>query len=103
MTDRALFGSGLYQNKYRDGIVSAYAFTALLSLISAFFICVLKKWQWKAVPFALLAAGEASLLKLGVLGIGGGWNICRVILLGAACIALFITLESRYQYRLRQD
>jgi hypothetical protein len=92
---------GWFENTYRDSGVFSVFYNAAVSLGCAFFICVLKKWYWKLVPFLLYFTGDAVLTGLGLLFFSGGWNIYYFMLTRPLCLILFIALENKYPYKLQ--
>jgi hypothetical protein len=89
---------GWFENIYRDSGVFSVFYNATLSFFCAFFICVLKKWYWKLVPFFIYFSCDAILLEKGILLFSGGWNIYYLMLVRSVCLTLFIALENKYPY-----
>ncbi|NPV93215.1 MAG: hypothetical protein HPY50_20835 [Firmicutes bacterium] len=89
---------GWFENIYRDSGVFSVFYNAALSFFGVFFICVLKKWYWKLVPFFIYFSCDAILLDKGILLFNGGWNLYYLMLVRTVCLALFIALENKYPY-----
>ncbi|MCG9969943.1 hypothetical protein L9W92_18265 [Pelotomaculum terephthalicicum JT] len=66
---------GWFENLYRDAGVFSVIYNAALSFLCVFFICILKKWYWKLVPFFICFSFDVILLNKGILFFNGGWNI----------------------------
>ena len=90
---------GWFENLYRDSGVFSVFYNAALSFFCVFFICVLKKWYWKLVPFFIYFSFDAILLNRGILLFNDGWNIYYLMLVRAVCLILFIALENKYPYK----
>lgn len=89
---------GWFENLYRDAGVFSVFYNMALSLVSVFFICILKKWYWKLFPFIIYFSGDAILWNKEILFFNGGWNIYYLMLVHVVCLALFIALENKYPY-----
>lgn len=99
LAEKQINSVGFFENIYRDSVTFAFIYTAGLSFISAYFICILKKWYWKLVPFFVCAIGDIILMQTGNLLFYGGWNIYYLLLTRTICLLLFIALEKRYSYK----
>jgi len=89
---------GWFENVYRDAGVFSVIYNAALSLVCFFFICILKKWYWKLVPFLIYFSCDAILLNRGMLFFNGEWNLYYLMLVRSICLLLFIALENKYPY-----
>jgi len=89
---------GWFENIYRDSGVFSVFYNAALSFVCVFFICILKKWYFKLVPFVIYFSCDVLLLANGVLFFHGGWNIYYLILARIASLMVFVALEDKYPY-----
>jgi hypothetical protein len=99
LAEKQHFSAGWFENSYLDSAMFAFVYDAFLSFICIYFICILKKWYWKLVPFAFCFACDITLMISGHLFFSGGWNMFYLILLRTICLSLYIALESKYSYR----
>ena len=91
---------GWFENLYRDAGVFSVFYNAGLSFVGVFFICLLKKWYWKLVPFFIYFSFDYLLLDRGILLFNCGWNIYYLMLVRSVGLTLFIALENKYPYTL---
>jgi hypothetical protein len=104
----AVFGNAAYvrrwfENMYRDSGVFSVFYNAALSFLCTFFICVLKKWYWKLVPFFIYFTCDAILLHSGIIFFSGGWNIYYLMLVRVLCLTLFMALKNNTPINLRSS
>lgn len=96
-----LWGKQYYGVALTDNLVrSSTIFILLYQLVETgfltFFVCVLSKWYWKAVPFAIAFAGQSILAAKGILVFQDNWDLSLLLLIYALCVAICILIEKVY-------
>ena len=81
------------QDIYLSSTMFIFAYQLVETLILVFFVCVLKKWFWKLVPFIIAFVGQSLLVNLNVLVFQDGWNLFYTMLVYFISIATFILIE----------
>lgn len=81
------------QDIYLSSTMFIFAYQLVETLILVFFVCVLKKWLWKLVPFIIAIVGQSILAKLNILVFQDGWNLFYTIIVYSISIATFILIE----------
>lgn len=81
------------QDMYLSSTMFIFTYQLVETLIMVFFVCVLKKWYWKLVPFILAFVGQSILVYLNILVFGDGWNLFYTTLVYFTIIATFILIE----------
>ena len=81
------------QNMYLSSTMFIFAYQLVETLILVFFVCFLKGWFWKLVPFVIAFAGQSILVNMNILVFQDGWNLLDKILVYFLSIATFILIE----------
>ncbi|TGE31401.1 hypothetical protein [Desulfosporosinus sp. Sb-LF] len=81
------------QDMYLSSTMFIFAYQLVEALFLVFFVCYLKKWFWKLVPFIIAFVGQSILVKLNILVFQDGWNLFYTILVYFIGIATFILIE----------
>ena len=81
------------QDMYLSSTLFIFSYQLVETLILVFFVCVLKKWFWKLVPFIVAFIGQSILVNLNILVFKDGWNLFYTMLVYFASIATFILIE----------
>jgi len=79
------------------GLFDSYAYkTGLFTSPWAqnIFVCILKKWFWKLVPFVIAFVGQSILVKLNILVLQDGWTLFNTMLVYFMSIMTFILIEN---------
>ncbi|MGE5678093.1 MAG: hypothetical protein ACM3ZR_08560 [Pseudomonadota bacterium] len=87
------FINSLVGNFYRSSIIIAFTYHLIASLIFVIFVCVLKKWYWKLVPFIFSISVLSISAKMNILIMDNGWKLSYTLLIQQILIAIFILLE----------
>lgn len=87
-------------NMYRASIIFIFSYHMLETALMMIFVCVLDRWYWKLVPFAVIFVGQSLLAKLDILIIQNGWKLIYTVLAYSSCAAVFMLLE---KYTLKPD
>lgn len=98
LADKEFYRVGIYTNLYKDSITFSFLFDVTVSPLSITFLCILKKWYWKLVPFIIFIAGDLLFMSFGILNFLNGWNIFYLIIIRAICLLIFIKIEEKYSY-----
>ncbi len=67
---RSIFG-----DVYRSSIMFSFTYHLLETFLFVLFVCILKRWYWKLVPFAIAYLGQGLLLSMDVLRLLNGWKL----------------------------
>lgn len=87
-----------FVNSYRSSTLIAFAYHLLAPFVFAYFVCVKKKWYWKAMCFVFSTAVYSLFVKTHVLVIDDNWKFIYTLLIQEVSIAIFILLE-KYTWR----
>lgn len=87
-------------NMYRSSIIFIFCYQLIISALLVYFVCVLDKWYWKLVPFAITIASQYLFYTMNILVLQDGWKLIYTILLYMLSPAVFILME---KYALRPD
>ncbi len=90
----------LVGNMSRASIIFIFCYQLITAALMVYFVCVLDKWYWKLIPFAITIVGECFFYLADILVIQAGWKLIYTILLYMLGPAVFILLE---RYTLRPD
>jgi hypothetical protein len=99
LAGKEFYRIGIFGNVYKDSIVFSLFYYAVISPLCVLFICQLKKWFWKLIPFALILLGDYILMVLGILNFINGWNLYHLTLVRTICVLIFLLLENKYSYK----
>ncbi len=80
-------------NMYRSSIITIFIYHLIEAFVVVYFVCILDKWYWKLVPFALAFVGQTLLAYFNILIFKDGWNLLYLNIVYALSLAIFITLE----------
>lgn len=84
----------IFVDMYRSSIVLIYFYHLFVgAFMLVLFVCILKKWYWKLVPFLVTLLVMTTFRLTGVLVLEGGWNLAYSILVDYLFIGLFIMLQ----------
>lgn len=83
----------LVNNYYRSSIMVSFIYHLLFSVISTFFVCVLRKWYWTIMPFVLSAVIAIIFVRINILIIHDGWNLLFYILIQQMMLFVFVLFE----------
>lgn len=81
------------QDLYLSSTMFIFAYQLVETFILVFFVCILKKWFWKLVPFIVAFIGQSILVNLDILVFRDGWNLLYTILVYFISITMFILIE----------
>ena len=81
------------EDLYLSSTLFIFAYQLVESLILVFFVCILKKWFWKLMPFIIAFVGQGILVKLNILVFQDGWNLLYTMLVYFISITSFIIIE----------
>ncbi|HCC08243.1 MAG TPA: hypothetical protein DEP72_08830 [Clostridiales bacterium] len=84
---------GLVDNVYRSSTIFIVIYQFVESLLLMFFVCILKKWYWKLVPFFIAFIGHGILAYMNILVFQDEWNLFYTFILYTISICVFILLE----------
>lgn len=87
------FINRLVDNFYRSSTIIAFAYHLVVSFIFVIFICVLKKWYWKLIPFIFSITVLSVSAKMNILVMDNGWKLAYTLLIQQLLIVAFILLE----------
>jgi len=90
----------LVGNMNRSSIIIIFSYQLIIAALMVYFVCVLDKWYWKLLPFAITILSQSFFYLAGILVIQSGWKLIYTILLYMLGPAVFILLE---KYILRPD
>lgn len=90
----------LFGNLYRTSTMILFTYHLIESFFLVLFICILKKWYWRVVPFFIPFIAELLFAKTNILILEDGWNLAYTIFIDEIFIVLFVLLE---KYSLRPD
>ncbi|HRS21295.1 MAG TPA: hypothetical protein P5510_05985 [Clostridia bacterium] len=94
------FVRNIYNDYYLSSIIVSFTYHLALCLVFVYFVCILKKWYWKIVPFVTCITVLIIFEKMNILIIHNGWKLIYTILLQQISIAIFILIE---KFTLRPD
>lgn len=80
-------------NMYRSSIIFIFTYHLVEVFILVYFVCILNKWYWKLVPFAIAFIGQSILAKMNILIFKDGWNLFYLSLVYALSLGIFIMVE----------
>lgn len=83
----------IFSDYYLSSIIVSFTYHLVLCLIFVYFVCILRKWYWKIVPFITCITTLLILKKMDILIIHDGWKFIYTILLQQISIAIFILIE----------
>lgn len=81
------------QNFYLSSTMFIFCYQLVEAFILVYFVCVLKNWFWKLVPFIVAYVGQSLLAKMNILVFLDGWNLSYTVLVYFICITTFILIE----------
>lgn len=99
LTGNEFYSVGIFTDYFRDSIFFAFLLHSALAPLSIPFLCILKKWYWKLVPFIIFFASYFILMAYGILNFRNGWNLYCLILIQTICLLIFIGIEKKYSYK----
>jgi hypothetical protein len=81
-----LLGKGYYnvnwvQDRYLSSTMFIFSYQLVETLALVFFVCVLKQWFWKLVPFIIAFVGQSILVNRQILVFQDGWNLFYTMLI----------------------
>lgn len=85
---------------YLSSIIVAFVHHLFISFVMTLFVCILERWYWKVVPFAVSLLCLTTYAKIGILVIDNGWKLIYYLLIQQMCIATFVLIE---RYTLKTD
>lgn len=85
--------NALAGNLYRSSTIFVFSYQLIEAFIITIFVCVLKKWYWKAAAFVVAFAGQIILAGLHILSFRNGWGLPQDILVHVLCLAAFMLIE----------
>lgn len=95
---------GLIDNWVGDMYLASTIFSFIYHLTESFlivlFVCILKKWYWRALPFMISPAAEIIFAKMNILILGDRWRLVYTICIYEICITVFVLIE---KYTLKQE
>ncbi|MCX8130901.1 MAG: hypothetical protein N3I35_12480 [Clostridia bacterium] len=80
-------------NFYISSIIVAFVNHLIMSFILIIFVCKLRKWYWRTVPFIISIITLTTYTNMGILVIDNGWKFIYYLLIEQICIATFILIE----------
>jgi hypothetical protein len=83
----------IFKDLYRSSAIFSLLYQLIESFLLVYFVCVLKKWYWKLMPFIIAIGVESILTKLRITIFLNGWNLFYTLLLSFLFLAAFILLE----------
>lgn len=78
---------------YLSSIMFIFTYQLIEALIMLCFVCILRKWFWKVVPFVIALTGQSLLVHLKILVFEDGWNFFYTMILYYISIATFVLIE----------
>jgi len=99
LASKEFYRIGICANIYKESIVFSLFYYAVISPLCVLFICLLKIWFCKLIPFVLIFLGDYILMVLGILNFINGWNIYYLIVVRTICVLIFLLLENKYSYK----
>lgn len=81
------------QDMYLSSTMFIFTYQLVETLILVFFVCVLKQWFWKLVPFIIAFVGQSILVNLNILVFQDGWDLFNTILVYFTGLLTFILIE----------
>ncbi len=87
------FIRNIFDDYYLSSVIFSFTYHLVLCLIFVYFVCILKKWYWKIVPFITCITILTIFKKMNILIIHDGWKFIYTILLQQISIAIFILIE----------
>jgi hypothetical protein len=81
------------QDRYLDSTMFIFTYQLVETFILVFFVCFLKQWFWKLVPFAIAFIGQSILVNMNILVFQDGWNLYYTMLVYFASLSTFILIE----------
>jgi hypothetical protein len=78
---------------YLSSTMFIFSYQLVEALLLTLFVCVLKKWYWKLVPFALGFIGQSTLFNFNILVFQNRWNLFYSVLVYFLSISIFILIE----------
>ncbi|HWQ31114.1 MAG TPA: hypothetical protein VN549_08995, partial [Negativicutes bacterium] len=92
----------LVGNFYRSSTIIAFAYHLVVALIFVVFVCFLKKWYWKLMPFIFSISAICIFAKMNILVFDNGWKLSYTLLIQQILIAVFILME-KYTLKPTED
>ncbi len=92
--------NNLFVDYYLSSTIIAFIYHLILCAVFAYFVCILKKWYWKAAPFLISLTVLTIFERMNILVIHDGWKLIYYLLIQQISIAAFILLE---KYTLRPN
>jgi hypothetical protein len=87
------YNVNLTENMVRSSTIFILFYQLVEVLFLVFFVCILSRWYWKLVPFALAFIGQATLANMNILTFQDNWNLFYANLIYTICIAVCILIE----------
>ncbi|MCX7749550.1 MAG: hypothetical protein N2645_22045 [Clostridia bacterium] len=78
---------------YRASTILIFVYHLLESWMLVYFVCILDKWFWKLLPFAISITGQYVLAKTNILVFQDGWNLLYLNLVYVISLTVFILTE----------
>lgn len=93
ITGKQYYNAGLAANVNRSSTLFIIAYQAVECMMLVFFVCVLKKWYWKLVPYIISFAGQSILAGTSILVFQDGWSLAGILFVYAMIYTVFIILD----------
>lgn len=84
---------GIFKDIYRSSAIFSLLYQLIESILLVYFVCVLKKWYWKLVPFMIALGIESILASINIAVFLNGWNLFYTLLFCILSLAAFLLLE----------
>ena len=93
LLEKQYYNVNWVQDVYLSSTMFIFAYQLVEAIILVLFVCVLRKWYWKLVPFFVAFAGQSILVSLNILVFQDGWNLVYTMIAYFASISTFILIE----------
>ncbi len=80
-------------NIVQASIMIVFFYHLLESLLLVICTCILKKWYWRLLPFAVSITVQSLLSRMNILVFENGWNLWYTLLIYEIFIGIYIFVE----------
>lgn len=87
------FIDNIFDNLYLSSTIIIFFYHLIESLLLVVFVCILKKWYWRIVPFLISILVQSTFAKVNILIFEDGWKLVYTLIIYDIFIAVFVLLE----------
>ena len=83
----------LVNDIFRSSTLFVFVYHLIECFLLVLFVCVLKKWFWKLVPFVIAFVVQSTLAGINILVFHNGWRLLYTLMIYAICLGIFMLIE----------